>query len=331
MILKKVFLATLALAATLTVGAQKLTKNVGTVPDSYNFWLYAPAKDAAAVSEPAESEPAVDAATHKGDDVASAETQEAGETVAKDKKPVFIFLHGASLCGRNLDRVRRYGTIDAIEKGRKIDGYVIAPQNPGGAWNPRKVMKILDWVEENYDVDKDRVYVLGMSLGGYGTIDVAATYPERIAAAMAICGGGTVKNLADLNNLPLWIVHGTGDRAVSVKESDKVVSAMRKALGGEAPRLVYDRVPGMNHSQPARIFYMPESYDWLLSHSLADDTRSVSKTFDVTLSSLRKAYQGLTRGKSGAGYSKSKARARASKSKARAARQKARKSRTRKK
>lgn len=304
--LKTILTSLTALLVTLCVSGQKLTRNVGTVPDAYNFWFYAPEG----------SEDAVKAA------------EDGADAVEPQKKPVFIFLHGASLCGNNLDKVRRYGTIDAIEKGRKIDGYVIAPQNPGGSWNPRKVMNILDWVEDNYDVDKDRVYVLGMSLGGYGTIDVAASYPERIAAAMAICGGGTVGNLAGLNELPLWIIHGTGDRAVSVKESDKVVSAMKKAMGGDTPRLAYDRIPGMNHSQPARIFYMPESYDWLLSHSLSDESRSIAQTFDVTFSSLRKAYEGLTRGKSGVSASRSKARAsksraRAAKAKSRATRQKA--------
>ncbi|MDE7119109.1 MAG: prolyl oligopeptidase family serine peptidase [Muribaculaceae bacterium] len=323
--------------ATFGCGAQKLTRNVGTVPDSYNFWLYTPASEASETATVAVDTPAGETTAKTAGNADAVDSHKdinddntAGQAVSQ-KKPVFIFLHGASLCGRNLDRVRRYGTIDAIEKGRKIDGYVIAPQNPGGAWNPRKVIKILDWLEDNHQVDKDRVYVLGMSLGGYGTIDVAATYPDRIAAAMALCGGGTVKNLDNLNNLPLWIIHGTGDRAVSVRESDKVVAAMQKALGGEAPRLVYDRIPGMNHSQPARMFYMPESYDWLLSHSLSDETRSVSDTFEVTLASLRKAYQGLTRGKSGAGHSASKGRARATKSKARAARQKARKTRSRKK
>ena len=165
--LKTILTSVTALLVTLCMSGQKLTRNVGTVPDGYNFWLYAPdgGEDAGH-------------AAGGGDDA-----------VELQKKPVFIFLHGASLCGNNLDKVRRYGTIDAIEKGRKIDGYVIAPQNPGGSWNPRKVMNILDWVEDNYDVDKDRVYVLGMSLGGYGTIDVAASYPPHTAMAAAMRSG----------------------------------------------------------------------------------------------------------------------------------------------
>lgn len=280
--LKKILLLLVGTFALGQAGAQSLSQNVGKVKDGYNFWLYTPDK--------------------------------AGEE--KEAKPLFIFLHGASLCGNNLDRVRRYGTIDAIEKGRELDAYVIAPQNPGGAWSPKKVINVLDWVRERHNVDSTRVYVLGMSLGGYGTIDVAATYPDRIAAAMALCGGGTVKNLGNLNDVPLWIVHGTADRAVSVRESDKVVSAMKNAAGGDAPRLVYNRVPGMNHSQPARMFYLADSYEWLLSHSLADEARNVADTFDVTLSKLKTAYRGLTMGPRKSSVSRSKS-AKRSKAKAR--------------
>lgn len=239
----------------LNAGAAKVTAHRGTVADGYNFWLV----------EPSDS---------------------------MEAKPVFIFLHGASLCGNDLNKVRRYGTLDAIEKGRDLDAYVIAPQNPGGAWKPEKIMNVLKWVEDYYNVDYDRIYVLGMSLGGYGTIDFAATYPDDIAAAMAFCGGGSVKDFSGLNNVPLWIVHGTADNAVSVSQSDRVVAAMKEA-DDSTPRLVYDRIPGMNHSQPARLFYLSETYDWLLSHSLKDEQRPVAESFAITNDLMRTAYSGL--------------------------------------
>lgn len=266
--MKKIIISLLALTIAYACAvAQKLTSQVGTVPGSYNFWFYSPA-DTAAVKSP---------------------------------KPLFIFLHGASLCGNNLDRVRRYGTLDAIEKGRELNAYVIAPQNPGGAWKPEKVIKLLDWAKENYSLDTARVYILGMSLGGYGTLDVAACYPDKFAAAIAVCGGASTSNLAGLNEMPLWIIHGTADRAVSIRESDKVVAAMRNS--GPTDRLIYNRVPGMNHGRPARLFYMPEIYDWLLSHSLDDPDRKVNDAFDIDNSVLQKAYNGLdlSRGKTKAG------------------------------
>lgn len=239
--------------------AQKITAYNDSVPNTYNFWLYTPDRTIDDEIEP---------------------------------KPVIIFLHGASLCGRNLEMVKRYGTIDAIEKGRNIDAYVIAPQNPGGPWNPDKLMQILDWVSENHNIDYDRVYAIGMSLGGYGTIDLAAAYPDRIAAAIAMCGGSTVSDLSDLNDVPLWIIHGTADRAVSVQQSDKVVAEMRQA-NTETPRLIYNRIQGMNHSRPARMFYLTESYEWLFRHTLKDENREVAPSFELTDEVLQSAYIGL--------------------------------------
>lgn len=257
--MKYIFLIASVFLCVLGVDAQKLTPHRGTVKGAYNFWLYTPDANVDAEVEP---------------------------------KPVVIFLHGASLCGRDLNKVRRYGTIDAIEKGREIDAYVIAPQNPGGSWVPEKIMKIFDWVSNEHNIDYDRVYVIGMSLGGYGTIDFAATYPDVVSAAIAMCGGGSVKDLSGLNSVPLWIIHGTADRAVSISQSDRVVEAMRES-DANTSRLIYNRVPGMNHGRPARLFYAPESYEWLFRHSLKDAGRSVSEPFSLSNDVFSKAYTGL--------------------------------------
>lgn len=180
------------------------------IPNGYNFWVYTP----------------ID------------------YFYSQEQTPVIIFLHGASLCGRNLDRVRRYGPLDAIVKGREIEALTIVPQNPGGAWNPKKIMDVLDWVKRNYACDTTRVYVLGMSLGGYGTMDVCATYPDRIAAGMAFCGGSSLKDVSGLGKLPFWIIHGTADRAAykAVEGSCRETEGkwLRHAL---AIRLVAGRKP----------------------------------------------------------------------------------------
>lgn len=249
----------------------------GKVADAYNYWFYTPETPV--------------------DSIADA-----------DGKALFIFLHGASLCGSDLNKVRRYGTIAAIEKGRKVDGYVIAPQNPGGSWKPAKVMNIVDYVMENYDVDPNRIYVLGMSLGGYGAIDFAATYPDRVAAAIGMCGGASVKDLDGLAQVPLWIVHGTADHAVAISQSDKVAEAIRRAQNqtDSVNRLSYVRVPGMNHSQPARILYNPLTYEWLLSHRLDTPGRPLSPTPEISQEFLKSAYGNLDHSK---GYKSSKKKA----------------------
>lgn len=211
-----------------------------------------------------------------------------------DNTPVIIFLHGQSLCGRNLDRVRRYGPLDAIVKGREIEALVIVPQNPGGAWNPAKINDVLEWTKRNYAMDTTRVYVLGMSLGGYGTMDFAGTYPDKVAAAMALCGGCSLTDKSGLGQLPLWILHGTADRAVNVRESKTVVEQLQRE--GNDKRLRYDWMKGASHGALARILYMTKTYDWLFSHSLKDKDRPVNKDVNIDTSDFSKAYNDMIKG-----------------------------------
>ena len=251
----------LALMLTTTLGlkAHQVEKVIGKVNDGYNFWLCTP--------EDGETDPV--------------------------GKPLVVFLHGRSLCGNNLDKVKKYGSLASILRGQNIDAYVIAPQNPGGSWKPEKVWNTIDYVLDECNVDTTRVYVLGMSLGGYGTLDVAATYPDRIAAAIAMCGGSTKKDLSGLAEMPLWIIHGTGDAAVPVSQSDKVVDAIKKTQkeNGIDNRLTYDRVPGMNHSRPARLFCNMGVYDWLFQHSLDDKGRPSAETKKLTEEFWGKCYK----------------------------------------
>lgn len=211
-----------------------------------------------------------------------------------DSTPVIIFLHGRSLCGRNLNRVKRYGPLDAIVKGRQIDALVLVPQNPGGSWKPDKINDVLEWTKKHYPMDSTRVYVIGMSLGGYGTLDFAGTYPDKVAAAMALCGGSTLKDVSGLGELPLWIMHGTADRAVPIKQSKVVVEQLKKE--GKDKRLRYDWLKGASHGALARILYMTKTYDWLFSHSLIDKNRPVNKEIDIDKSDLSKAYNDMISG-----------------------------------
>jgi len=207
---------------------------------------------------------------------------------------VIIFLHGQSLCGRDLNRVKRYGPLDAIVKGRQIEALVIVPQNPGGAWSPKKINDVLEWTKKNYAMDSTRVYVIGMSLGGYGTMDFAGTYPEKIAAAMALCGGCSLKDKSGLGKLPLWILHGTADRAVSVQQSKTVVEELQRTNNDS--RLRFDWMKGASHGALARILYMTKTYDWLFSHSLLDEGRPVNRDIDISTADFSKAYQDMIKG-----------------------------------
>lgn len=212
----------------------------------------------------------------------------------KGEIPVVLFLHGASLCGNDLNRVRKYGCLDAISMGRDINAIIIAPQNPGGAWNSMKVLNILNWVTNQYAVDTNRIYLIGMSLGGFGTIEFLANHGEKIAASMELCGGTIRKDLCKLNQVPLWIIHGTADKAVPVSRATEIQEAMRKC--GSTDLLRLDKWAGVNHGALARLFYLKETYDWLFSHSKADNPRQVNKDIKLKSSDMADAYKDINRG-----------------------------------
>lgn len=292
------------------------------VSNGYNFWLYLPdsygkapvvEEDTTALAaEPKRGLTLVDRvrASHpiaahilhtyrpSVDDISNeAQASSAGEQHIKcqssGKLPIVLFLHGRSLCGTNLNSVRRYGSIDALSWGRQINAVIIAPQNRGDGWRPQRLKSVVDWVCERYEVDTNRLYVLGMSMGGYGTLDFAGTYPDHVAAAMALCGGSTLKDYTGLSRVPLWIVHGTADTAVPVTASRQVVEAINKV--DTLNQTIYTELKGVNHSRLARLFYTDMTYEWLFSHSLIDAERVVNRSYVIDTEVLNNAYKGVRR------------------------------------
>ena len=181
-----------------------------------------------------------------------------------EKLPLIVFLHGKSLSGTNLDRVKRYGVLYAKNRGVELpNAIIVAPQTNKG-WNPDNVMEVIDYVLENYDADPSRVYVCGMSMGGYGTMHVAGKYPERIAAAVAICGGGNVNDACNLTQVPLWIQHGSADRAVPASESKKIYNAIKKCNDDADVKLTI--IKGGTHGSVERLFHKQAIYEWMMQH-----------------------------------------------------------------
>lgn len=259
-----VFLFALMLLYPMTVVAQDdyLTTQKGVKSDGYPFWIYVP-KDYKRYQQ---------------------------------TTPLIIFLHGASLRGTDLNKVLKYGPLDAVRMGLEIPALIVAPQNPKGHWDVSKVNDILEWMQKHYVYNPQRVYVLGMSLGGYGTLDFAGAYPDKIAAAMALCGGSTLRNYEGLGRLPLWIIHGTADKAVKVEESQKVVSGMQDKRADQ--RLRYDWIRGASHGDLARFFYLSDTYDWLFLHTLIEPQRNVDRNVQITPDERSSAYQQFKRRKS---------------------------------
>lgn len=256
--MRKLICLCLAFFCVQTGFAQRFISHTKILDDNYNFWFYSPC-----------------------DTIGS----------ARDSLPVILFLHGRSLCGSNLSSVFKYGTLDALNKGLKLNANVIAPQNPGGSWKPDKLIRLVDWCLKEYGGDRNRVYVIGMSLGGYGTMDLCGTYPDRIAAGIAFCGGTTLKDYTGLSKLPFWIIHGTADKAVPLSASKKVVDYL--LVNHLDERLLYDWLSGFSHGILARAFYMPKFYDWLFSHNLTEEGRPAFTEIDIDNSDFDNVYSKL--------------------------------------
>lgn len=188
----------------------------------------------------------------------------------QDRWPLMVFLHGAGERGENVNDVRRHGPPRLIDQGRKLPFIVVSPQCPRGRWWPlleREVMALVDEMTEQYKVDTSRVYLTGLSMGGYGTWSIGCSFADRFAAVLPICGGGQPYLAGALKDTPVWAFHGDADPVVPLSESQKMVDAVKRA-GGNAKLTVY---PGVEHDSWTRTYNNSEIYDWLLSHRKAQD------------------------------------------------------------
>jgi predicted peptidase len=189
--------------------------------------------------------------------------------------PLLLFLHGLGECSHDdLDRVKIHGPPKLVDSRPDFPFVLVTPQCPppdGGlkgiraAWNPEHLIQLLDHVSANLNVDTTRVYVTGLSMGGYGTWRIAATYPDRFAAAVPICGGGEPESMAPaLRRVPIWAFHGARDAVVPLSKSQEMVDEVRR-LGGDVRFTVY---PDAQHDSWTATYDNQDVFDWLLSQRI---------------------------------------------------------------
>ncbi len=186
---------------------------------------------------------------------------------AKKKKrewPLLIFLHGRGERGNNLNLVKKHGPPKIVEN-KNLPFIIASPQCPGTDlwWKPDVVAGLVDELLGKYPVDPDKVYLTGLSQGGFGTWATAARHPEKFAAVAPVCGGGKTEWAKKFGPLPIWNFHGDADKVVPVGLSRIMVEAVEKAGG----RIKYTEYPGIRHDSWTQTYRNPKLYDWLLSHS----------------------------------------------------------------
>ena len=186
----------------------------------------------------------------------------------KDKSPLIVFLHGKGERGDNIQDVKKHGPPKIVEKQKDFQFMVVSPQcskdkHGKGRWNIKDVAHLLDYVKKTYHVGEDRVYLTGLSMGGFGTWKVAAEMAEEFAAIAPICGGGDPQNATNYGKLPIWVFHGDADTRVKIESSQKMVDAV-KAARGNVKFTIY---PGVAHNSWSQTYANPELYQWFLTHT----------------------------------------------------------------
>ena len=180
---------------------------------------------------------------------------------SKKQWPLLLYLHGSGERGDDLGRLGQCGPSLHIGRGYGLPLIVVSPQcRKNQRWNSEELLALLDQIESRFSVDRDRIYVAGFSMGGYGAWELASAAPERFAAIVPVAGGGRTETSSELVNLPIWAFHGEEDKTVPVQGSTKIVEAI-KQVGGKPKLTIF---PKTGHHIDSQVFSRTDVYDWLL-------------------------------------------------------------------
>ncbi len=188
--------------------------------------------------------------------------------------PMIVFLHGAGERGNDLKRLKRHGPPMLVEKNKKFPFIVLSPQCPSRKWwNPAALAKLVESVASDYRVDKDRIYLTGLSMGGFGTWMLAAERPNLFAAIAPICGGGEPISARKIKHLPIWVFHGAKDSVIPVKRSQEMVDALKKQGSG----VKFTIYPDANHDSWTETYNNPKLYEWFLKHKRVPPKKPITR------------------------------------------------------
>ena len=194
-----------------------------------------------------------------------------------ERWPLMLFLHGAGERGTNVWRADIHGPSKYIAAHPDFPFIVVTPLCPSNqVWSGETLSGLLDETVKKYRIDTNRVYLTGLSMGGFGVWDLALATPERFAAVIPIAGGGsdlpillarigyaTPENVVALRSVAFWAFHGAKDTIVEPDESERMINALKRLGVTEAKITIY---PDATHNSWEQTYNNPEIYDWLLQH-----------------------------------------------------------------
>ena len=200
----------------------------------------------------------------------------------KQRYPLVVFLHGSGERGDDNEKQLLLGVPEFLKPENRKDYpcFLIAPQCPEGKkwvevdWGaessvqpkePSEPMALLlgliEQLPKDYPIDPKRIYVTGLSMGGFGTWDVIARRPDLFAAAAPICGGGDENTAPKIAKIPIWAFHGSKDSTVRVSRTLYMIEALKKA-GGDPGYTIY---PGEGHASWIPAYRDPQLMNWLFA------------------------------------------------------------------
>lgn len=185
---------------------------------------------------------------------------------SREQWPLLVFLHGSGERGNGeseLLRVKKHGIPKILDGEKNLPFIALSPQCPeNSTWVSQieNLNFLVDEIIKAYNIDESRLYLTGMSMGGYGAWLYGMSYPDKFAAIAPLCGGGMAWNAEVLKNVPIWAFHGEEDDAVPFAESLNMVNALKNAGGN----VKFTRYPGVGHNCWTETYNNDELYKWFL-------------------------------------------------------------------
>ena len=178
--------------------------------------------------------------------------------------PLLVFLHGSGERGTDLELLKKHGPPKLVGQKPELESFfMLAPQCPKTRWWDTVAVKdLIDQTLASQPIDRSRIYITGISMGGFATWTLLKEHPDFMAAAVPICGAGDPAAAAQFKNVPIWAFHGDKDTSVPVQGSILMVDALKKEKGN----IKFTLYEGVTHDCWTRTFDNPDLYSWLLEH-----------------------------------------------------------------